>query len=106
MAWPEKEKTNRIFCVIFNHRWPLDDVACVAIVSSRGSSRKLGQEQKKKMNCFRSNFRAITRLETLATQAIDDGKRWKRLRYIQVTPSGWRRNMSAGTIFKDKQLKL
>ena len=53
-------------------------VACVASVSSRGSSRKLGQEQKK-MNdgagggepffCFRSNFRAITRLETLATQA-------------------------------------
>ena len=56
MAWPEKEKTNRIFCVIFNHRWPLDD--------------------------------------------------GKRLRYIQVTPSGWRSNMSAGTIFKDKQLKL
>ena len=65
-------------------------LACVASVSSRGSSRKLGQEQKK-MNdgrgegnegtssplslplqpffCFRSNFRAITRLETLATQA-------------------------------------
>ena len=70
-------------------------IACVASVSSRGSSRKLGQEQKKKMDdgggggerrkerfpllpspsrfnlffCFRSNFRAITRLETLATQA-------------------------------------
>ena len=51
-------------------------IACVASVSSRGSSRKLGQEQKK-MNDggggeerrFRSNFRAITRLETLATQA-------------------------------------
>ena len=48
-------------------------LACVASVSSRGSSRKLGQEQKKKKGffsfCFRSNFRAITRLETLATQA-------------------------------------
>ena len=59
-------------------------LACVASVSSRGSSRKLGQEQKN-MNdgggggerrnplqpffCFRSNFRAITRLEMLATQA-------------------------------------
>ena len=71
--------------------WPQKSVssmnahlACVAGVSSRGSSRKLGQEQKN-MNdgggggegrnplqpffCFRSNFRAITRLETLATQA-------------------------------------
>ena len=56
MAWPEKEKTNRIFCVIFNHRWPLDDVACVAIVSSRGSSRKLGQEQKKKWIAFALTF--------------------------------------------------
>ena len=103
-------------------------IACVASVSSRGSSRKLWQEQKKKRNdgggggnpgvicllCFyfdelsiykwtepwnfkgrfpeswglrasvsssplplqpffrfRSNFRAITRLETLATQARD-----------------------------------
>ena len=59
-------------------------LACVASVSSRGSSTKLGQEQKKNMNDgggggerrnlqpffgFRSNFRAITRLETLATQA-------------------------------------
>ena len=81
-------------------------VACVASVSSRGSSRKLGQEQKKINDgggegepwnikgrspeswglgasvsssplplplqpffCFLSNFRAITRLETLATQA-------------------------------------
>ena len=41
-------------------------VACVASVSSRGSSRKLGQEQKKK-------FRVITRLETLATQATRAG---------------------------------
>ena len=47
-------------------------LACVASVSWRGSSRKLGQEQKKLMQpffCFGSNFRAITRLETLATQA-------------------------------------
>ena len=54
-------------------------IACVASVSSQGSSRKLGQEQKKKMNdgegegepffCFRSDFPTITRLETLATQA-------------------------------------
>ena len=60
-------------------------VACVASVSSRGSSRKLGQEQKKKWMtgegdgniyffCFRSNFRPITRLETLATQARSRGK--------------------------------
>ena len=69
-------------------------VACVASVSSRGSSRKLGQEQTKKMNdgggggerrnplplplqpffCFLSNFRAITRLETLATQAMKGGE--------------------------------
>ena len=40
-------------------------VACVASVSSQGSSRKLGQEQK--LTC---NFRPITRLETLATQAM------------------------------------
>ena len=45
-------------------------LACVASVSLRSSSRRLGQEQKKKpFFCFRSNFRAITRLETLATQA-------------------------------------
>ena len=49
-------------------------VACVASVSLRGSSRKLGQERKKKMNDEEgggesSNFRAITRLETLTTQA-------------------------------------
>ena len=43
-------------------------IACVASVSSRGSSRKLGQEQKKKKKWM--NFRAITRLETPATQAI------------------------------------
>ena len=47
-------------------------MAYVASVSSRGSSRKLGQEQKIRMIffCFRSNFGAIiTRSETLATQA-------------------------------------
>ena len=51
-------------------------IACVASVSSRGSSRKPEQEQKKHNDGggegnegFRSNFRAITRLETLATQA-------------------------------------
>ena len=67
-------------------------IACVASVSSRGSSRKLEREQKKNewrgrgrgtkeplvlpspfpfnlFFCFRSNFRAITRLETLATEA-------------------------------------
>ena len=43
-------------------------IACVASVSSRGSSRKLGQEQKN-IFCFRSTFRGLTRLETLATQA-------------------------------------
>ena len=50
------------------------EVACVASVSSRGSSRKLGQEQKK-IFCFRSTFRAITRLETLATQATIEALR-------------------------------
>ena len=52
------------------------EVACVASVSSRGSSRKLGQGQKKNKQpffCFRSNFRAITRWETLATQANFEG---------------------------------
>ena len=67
-------------------------LACVASVSSRGSSRKLGQDRSKKkwmtgegegnegflfspppppstFFCLRSNVRAITRLETLATQA-------------------------------------
>ena len=55
-------------------------LACVASVSSRGSFRKLGQEQKnmndgggggerRNLFCLRSNFRAITRMETLATQA-------------------------------------
>ena len=33
------------------------------------SSRKVGREQKKDIFRFRSNFRAITRLKTLATQA-------------------------------------
>ena len=57
-------------------RWERREVlglACVASFSSRGLSRKLEREQKKNewpFFCFRSNFRAITRLETLATQAI------------------------------------
>ena len=44
------------------------------------SSRKLGREQKKRndgndlFSCSRSNFRAITRLETLATQANRSGE--------------------------------
>ena len=64
----------------------LRTLACVAFPSS---SRTSGREQKKKelrgrgrrkkeplppfFFCFRSNFRAITRLETLATQAIREG---------------------------------
>ena len=48
-----------------------ESLACVASVSSRGSFRKLGQEQKTIFFCFCSNFRAITRLETLATQATE-----------------------------------
>ena len=34
----------------FSGSFSTAEVACVASVSSRGSSRKLGQEQKKKMN--------------------------------------------------------
>ena len=53
------------------------DVKCLifAFYSLRGKrfraslSRKLGREQKKEFFCSRSYFRAITRLETLATQA-------------------------------------
>ena len=41
----------------------------VARVSSGGSYRKLVQEQKKN-ECSRSNFRAITRLETLAIRRL------------------------------------
>ena len=117
-------------CLVTTGKTMRDFIACVASVSSRGSSRKLWQEQKNKKNdgggggnpgvicslCFyfdelsiykwtepwnfkgrfpeswglrasvsssplpvplqpffrfRSNFRAITRLETLATQARD-----------------------------------
>ena len=43
-------------------------MACVATVSARVRREKLGREQKNK-ECSRSNFHAITRLETLATQA-------------------------------------
>ena len=47
-------------------------IACLALVSARVRREKLGREQKKRnapFFCSRSNFRAITRLETLATQA-------------------------------------
>ena len=47
--------------------------ACVASVSARVRREKLGREQEKRnapfFFCSRSNFRAIPRLETLATQA-------------------------------------
>ena len=52
--------------------WLISQIACVASVSTRGTSRKLGQEQKKNESAL--NFRAITRLETLATQAISQIK--------------------------------
>ena len=41
-------------------------LACVASLSARVRREKLGREQEKK---GMSNFRAIARLETLATQA-------------------------------------
>ena len=44
-------------------------LACVASVSSRGSSRKLRQEQKKKWMTGEGEGKEGTRLETLATQA-------------------------------------
>ena len=89
----------RIVFGLFGQRYPADQkarrlwvrdwlcsnwLACVASVSSRGSSRKLGQDRSKKkwmtgegppppstFFCLRSNVRAITRLETLATQATN-----------------------------------
>ena len=80
-------------------------IACVASVSSRGSSRKLGQEQKKWMTGegegndplqpffrFRSNFRVITRLETLATQAsvTKKGLVWNQAAHLkQSWPNGY-----------------
>ena len=74
-------------------------IACVASVSSRGSSRKLGQEQKNEWRgrgrgtifCFRSNFRVITRLETLATQAsvMKKGLVWNQAAHLkQSWPKG------------------
>ena len=59
---------------------PRSHIACVASVSARVRREKLGRGQKKGMTgkgegkegpffCSRSNFRAISRLETLATQA-------------------------------------
>ena len=57
-------------------------LACVASVSSRGSSRKLGEEKKKKWmtpsNLFFAS--AISRLETLATQATA----WQLLRLAPI----------------------
>ena len=48
-------------------------LACVASVSARVSRESWDESKKKKgmigFFCYRSNFRAITRLETLATQA-------------------------------------
>ena len=66
--------TQLYFFSLTTDHWDTFFLACVASVSSWGSSRKLGQKQKKNewqpfFFCFRSNFRAITRLETLATQA-------------------------------------
>ena len=46
-------------------------LACVASVSARVRRESRDESEKKKeFFCSRSNFRAITRLETLATQAI------------------------------------
>ena len=57
-------------------------IACVASVSAR-VRRESWEESKKKrndllffFNRFRSNFRAITRLETLATQARGMKVKW------------------------------
>ena len=47
----------------------LAKIACVGKRFRSTSSRKLGLEQISIFFCSRSNFRAITRLETLATQA-------------------------------------
>ena len=70
-------KSSELFVLNYTVITVTIEVACVASVSSRGSSRKLGQEQKKNQPffCFRSTFRAITRLETLATQATIEALR-------------------------------
>ena len=47
-------------------------LACVASVSARVSRENWDESKKKGMTgffCYRSNFRVITRLETLATKA-------------------------------------
>ena len=43
-------KDKRILPFVTQYQPSVPNLACVASVSSRGSSRKLGQEQKKKMN--------------------------------------------------------
>ena len=79
VKYPKGTNDRKYYCFAGKHLsravvvLALCQVACVASVSSRGSSRKLGQERNKKSTffCVRSNFRAITRLETLiAAQAI------------------------------------
>ena len=76
--WPKEATSSKNGLITYDNLHIIVSVACEASVSSRGSSRKLGQEQKKNeclqpFFCFRSTFRAITRLETLATQAIGSG---------------------------------
>ena len=56
-------------------------IACVASVSARVRRESWEESKKKGMTFFffyrfRSNFRAITRLETLATQARGMKVRW------------------------------
>ena len=79
-------------------------MACVASVSSLGSSRKLGQEQKKKWMiffCFRSNFRAvITRSETLATQATSHKPEYW-LRFQRSFPSLFRTTTGSHACTRD-----
>ena len=73
---------NKSSCLVLScplHNGQLGDrrVACAASVSAR-VCRESWNESKKKRNdlffCSRSNFRAITRLETLATQANGSGE--------------------------------
>ena len=69
MMEKDRKQWNHNLKTLFCRALPFN-LACVASVSSRGSSRKLGQEQKK-MNDGGGGgeWRKITRLETLATQA-------------------------------------
>ena len=46
--FPRSWVPSRVYFLVINLIWEdVEDLACVASVSSRGSSRKLGQEQKK-----------------------------------------------------------